>query len=90
MVDLEMDVRAVLKDVSANSYSKAPVGLDDNLYELGILDSLTTVQFIVGIEKRLGIEVPNRDISYDTFRSIREIARLLGAKASGGSSGDKR
>lgn len=90
MVDLEDDVRAVLKDVSANSYSKAPVGLDDNLYELGILDSLTTVQFIVGIEKRLGIEVPNRDISYDTFRSIREIAGLLGTKASGGPRGDQQ
>ncbi|MBL7688727.1 MAG: hypothetical protein JNJ49_11890 [Bdellovibrionaceae bacterium] len=80
MVDLEMDVRAVLKDVSANSYSKAPVGLDDNLYELGILDSLTTVQFIIGIEKKLGIEVPNRDISYETFSTIREISKLLTQK----------
>lgn len=75
-----MDVRAVLKDVSANSYSKAPVGLDDNLYELGILDSLTTVQFIIGIEKKLGIEVPNRDISYETFSTIREISKLLTQK----------
>ncbi len=90
MVDLEKDVRAILKDVSANSYSKAPVGLDDNLYELGILDSLTTVQFIVGIEKRLGIEVPNREISYDTFRSIREISKLLEIKTKGSPLGDKR
>ena len=80
MVDLENDVRTVLKDVSANSYSKAPVGLDDNLYELGILDSLTTVQFIIGIEKKLGIEVPNRDISYETFSTISEISKLLAQK----------
>ncbi len=80
MLDLENDVRAVLKDVSANSYSKAPVGLDDNLYELGILDSLTTVQFIIGIEKKLGIEVPNRDISYETFSTIGKISKLLAQK----------
>lgn len=82
MDELEKSVRDVLQEVSANAYSKAPVQEDDNLYELGILDSLTTVQFIIRIEKQLGVEVPNRDIRYESFSSIREIVALLAKKRS--------
>ena len=53
-----------------------------DLMETGLLDSLTLVELIVGIEQQFGIEVPLEEIEIDHFRSIERIAGFVAHRTS--------
>lgn len=58
---------------------RAIKSLDDNknLFELGLLDSLSIIQVILNLEKKLNINFKYSDIQIDNFRSINTIASAV-------------
>lgn len=48
-----------------------------DLMKDGLLDSITLVELIVGIEKEFGIQVPLEEIEIDNFRSVGRIADFV-------------
>jgi acyl carrier protein len=50
-------------------------GIDDDLVETGVLDSLALVELVLFLNQELQADVPLDDI--DGFRSIRRIAGLV-------------
>jgi D-alanine--poly(phosphoribitol) ligase subunit 2 len=48
-----------------------------DLMKAGLLDSLTLVELIVGIEEKFGIQVPLEEIEIDHFRSVERIAEFV-------------
>jgi len=57
-------------------YLKVPSPTTD-LMKAGLLDSITLVELIVGIEEQFGIQVPLEEIEIDHFRSVEAIADFV-------------
>lgn len=70
-------VRKMLKKL--NTYSKInELGVDDNLFEKGVLDSLMLIQFVLSVEDECKVKFANQDINYENFTTIKKIETLLG------------
>ncbi len=50
---------------------------DEDLLSAGIIDSLGILQLVGFVEKRFGIQVPDEDVVYENFHSIRALAGYL-------------
>ena len=50
---------------------------DTDLFQSGILDSMTLVRFILHLEQVLQLQLPMEDVELDSFRSVRSIAKLI-------------
>ena len=53
---------------------------DYPLIENGVLTSLQTVELVMFMEDRFGIEVEDEELNEETFGSIRSIAELVASK----------
>ncbi|NWG13812.1 MAG: acyl carrier protein [Acidobacteria bacterium] len=51
---------------------------DEDLLSAGIIDSLGILQLVGFVEKRYGVQVPDEDVVYENFHSIRALADYLG------------
>ena len=80
---IETAVREVLGTRANLSTPAAALGLDDDLFDRG-LTSLATVEVMLGLEDRLGVEFPDEALTRGTFRSVgalRDVLAKLGAAA---------
>jgi D-alanine--poly(phosphoribitol) ligase subunit 2 len=50
---------------------------DTDLFESGLLDSLTFVELLVQVEEQMGVTVTLENLEPDNFRSIRRIATFV-------------
>ena len=48
-----------------------------DLFQAGILDSMSLVQLILGLEERFGLQFPIEELELDSFRSLSNIAELV-------------
>ncbi len=53
------------------------VGLNDSLFELGIVDSLGVLEIVTFIEKDLGVQLTDDELVPEHFASIATIANLV-------------
>ena len=70
---------AIVEYIKSEIMRNKAAALDDNedLISAGILDSLAILQLIAYIEKALGIQVPDEDVLYDNFRSVKDLVEYL-------------
>jgi len=68
-----------LGKVSVLAQKQAP-GRDQNLFETGLLDSLSLIQFVLKIEEDFGIGFDYDDIKYDHFMTLSNLSELLSRK----------
>jgi acyl carrier protein len=54
-----------------------PDGIDEDLIESGLLDSLGLVELLHGIEQEFAVELPLEDLDLELLRSVRGIASYL-------------
>jgi len=75
-----MDRNALLADYIKNEIMRnknAKLDENEDLLASGILDSLAILQVVAYIDKTLGIQVPDEDVVYDNFKSIRALTEYL-------------
>ena len=53
---------------------------DQDLFESGLMDSLSLVQLILELEHHFQLELPMGDLDLSSLRSIDEMARLISAR----------
>lgn len=58
----------------------ASIQFEDDLFNLGALDSLTLIQFVLSLEDALEVRFNNNDITYENFKSYQDIFQLLQAE----------
>ena len=75
MINLSEQIKGLIIDVNSNA--NGLINNDDNLFEMGVLDSLTMVQFIVSLENKFKFKIANREINYETFTTVNEIEKFL-------------
>lgn len=69
-------LRAVVTDILASHAIAAPFADDDTLAEVG-LTSLDMVKLMLAVENEFTIEIPQADITPETFRSVATMERLV-------------
>ncbi len=74
--DAEQAVLHVLEDIFQGEVHVKP---DEDLNKAG-LDSITTIDLIVGLEARLGIQIQDQDLTVANLASIRSITDMLNSK----------
>ncbi len=75
-----MDNQQVLLDYVKQEIAKgsgASVTVDDDLLASGVLDSLGILQLVAFIDERLGIQVPDEDVVYENFHSVKALSEYL-------------
>lgn len=55
---------------------------DEDIFELGFVNSLFSMQLVLFIEKEFGIVIGNNDLDLNNFRTINSITGLIEKKAS--------
>lgn len=73
--NLEDDLSAFILDEFMFGEGEVPVDVD--LFEEGILDSMSFLQLLEHFRVRYGVEVEMADITLDGFRTVQKAARYL-------------
>jgi|SRR5689334_12986277 len=50
---------------------------DEDLLAAGVLDSLSLIQLLVGLEQHFGIRIPLEEMQIEDVRSVRALAHLV-------------
>lgn len=70
-------LRAVVTEILASQAITPSFDDDDTLAEVG-LTSLDMVKLMLAVENEFTIEIPQADITPETFRSVATMERLVG------------
>jgi acyl carrier protein len=66
-------IESLLREVLAIT----PDGIDEDLIESGVLDSMALVELLHAIEQEFAVELPLEDLDVDLLRSVRGIASYV-------------
>ena len=66
-------IEGLMKDVLAIT----PDGIDEDLIESGLLDSMALVELLFAIEQEFAVELPLEDLDVERLRSVRGIASYV-------------
>ncbi len=78
MEEIKQSIQAFL----ARAMSNTKIGDDDNIFELGLVHSLFTMQMILFIEAKFGIELEPETMTPDDIASVNRIAALVASHLS--------
>ncbi|WP_459283038.1 acyl carrier protein [Paenibacillus vandeheii] len=81
--DLFMDdVKVRIKEFLDRYLKKHELQDSDDIFSLGYVNSLFAMQLVMFLEKDFGIQVDNKDLDMNNFKSINAICEFLERKAS--------
>ena len=75
-----MSTQTILMDYVKQDLMKgrsATVSEEDDLLSAGIIDSLGVLQMVAFIEERFGFQVPDEDVVYENFHSVKTLSEYL-------------
>jgi len=52
----------------------------DNVFALGLVNSLMAMQLVLFLEKEFGVKFTNQDLNLKNFRSVDSMVELLGVR----------
>jgi len=55
-------------------------GDDDNIFELGLVDSLFAIQLVLFVEEEFDIDILDSELNIDNFSSVNRIGELVRRK----------
>jgi acyl carrier protein len=75
-----MDTRANLMTFLDRHFHNIDLQDDQDIFALGIVNSLFAMQLVLFVEKEIGSALANEDLDIDNFRSISAIMKLIQGK----------
>ena len=61
-------------------FDVSKVNKDDNIFELGFVNSLFAMQMVSFIENEFDLEISNDELNLDNFKSINSILAFIDSK----------
>jgi methoxymalonate biosynthesis acyl carrier protein len=71
------DPRPDLRMFLGSRFPDIQLGDEDDIFELGFVNSLFAMELVLFIERTFGFELPNEDLTLDNFRTVRAMAELV-------------
>ncbi len=76
MDEIKVKIRAFL----SRFFRKHELGDDEDIFALGFVNSLFSMQLVMFLEKEFLIRIENNDIDMNNFKTINNIAKLVEGK----------
>jgi methoxymalonate biosynthesis acyl carrier protein len=73
----EEDIKQTVRGFLLSSINVPKLNDEDNLFELGIVNSLFAVQLMTFIEKTFGLEVETDDLEIENFKSLKAATAFV-------------
>lgn len=81
---IENDIEKFLLTEIAADLGKQSLGLEEDLLEQRIIDSMGILKLVVFLEKNLGIKIMDEDVVPENFQSINSIVKFVELKLQNG------
>jgi len=78
MTNVSQDIKIFIE--SEFKLEKGSIGVDDDLFKQGILDSMAVLQIVNFIEESHNIQIKDEEIVVENFRSVTAITSLINRK----------
>ena len=75
-----MEVKQKVRAYIERLYRKRKIEDEENIFELGFVNSLFAMQLILFLEKEFSITIGNEDMDISNFSSINRIVGLIESK----------
>lgn len=75
-----MNTEQTVKEFLGDFFDVSKVKDDDNIFELGLVNSLFAVQLVNFIEQEFDVVVDNDDLDIQNFKSVSAISALINSK----------
>jgi methoxymalonate biosynthesis acyl carrier protein len=62
-------------------YPQADVSADQDIFQVGFINSLFAMELVMFVEKTFDVTVPNEELRIDNFRTADAMAALVGRVA---------
>lgn len=73
-------IRETVRGFISSAINIAKLDDDDNLFELGVVNSLFAIQLMTFVEKTYALEVAIDDLDIENFKSINATTAFVAAK----------
>lgn len=77
-----MDTKVKIKEFLNRFFRNHELGDDEDIFALGFVNSLFSMQLVMFLEKDFGITVENSDLNLENFSTINAIEDLVMRKTS--------
>jgi acyl carrier protein len=74
------EIKAKTRAFMARSFRTDDLNDSDEIFALGLVNSLFAMQLVMFVEKEFQISIGDEDLTIDNFRSVDAIAALVAAK----------
>ena len=74
---MENNIKQELKEFISKYIKNYDLKDDENIFEIGFVNSLFAMQLVMFLEKKIGIKIENIDLIRDNFESINAIMALI-------------
>ncbi len=74
------DGRTRIKAFFGRFFHNVELENDQDIFAMGIVNSLFAMQLVLFVEKEFGITIENDDLDIDNFKSVNAIVRLIEQK----------
>ncbi|MCB2298655.1 acyl carrier protein [Clostridium tagluense] len=75
-----MEVKEKLKKYLSRFFRKHVIQEDEDIFELGFVNSLFAMQLVMFIEKEFGVVVDNKDLDMENFKTVNSMVKLIEGK----------
>lgn len=73
-MDTKQEVVDIIEDLTGEDLSD---DMDKNLFDSGLLDSLATVQMLLNLQEKFGIQVPVSEFNRDEWNTPNKIVKKV-------------
>lgn len=75
-----MNTEQTVRNFLSDFFDVSKVADDDNIFELGLVNSLFAMQLVNFIEQEFDVTVDNDDLDIQNFKSVSAISALINSK----------
>ncbi len=79
-MELKEKIRAFIESNLVVFEDEAEFNDEDNIFEMGFVNSLFAMKLVNYIEEEFGVQVDNDDLEISNFSSVNRIATFIGSK----------
>ncbi len=75
------EVKVKIKVFLSRFFRKHEIKDDEDIFSLGFINSLFSMQLVLFLEKEFSLKIENSDLELDNFKTINSITELIKRKA---------
>jgi len=79
-METTQNVRGFIEQNLADLEEERELDAEDDIFELGFVDSMFALQLVAFIEEKFNIELDDEDLDIVNFRSVRSIEEFIELK----------